>query len=95
MLHARRKPERLSACLGALASHSISRRRASPSFSLCSLNERKLRRKRQVKTRVSDQEEEEKHMPQSEQLEVLVLGSGIFSVANRLTKYVDINMFVR
>jgi len=94
MLHARRKPERLSACLGALASHSISRRRASPSFSLCSLNERKLRRKRQVKTRVRDQEEE-KHMPQSEQLEVLVLGSGIFSVANRLTKYVDINMFVR
>ena len=92
MLHARRKPERLSACLGALASHSISRRRASPSFSLCSLNERKLRRKRQVKTRVRDQEEE-KHMPQSEQLEVLVLGSGIFSVANRLTKYVDINTF--
>ena len=75
MLHARRKPERLSACLGALASHSISRRRASPSFSLCSLNERKLRRKRQVKTRVRDQEE--KRMPQSEQLEVLVLGSGI------------------
>ena len=94
MLHARRKPERLSACLGALASHSISRRRASPSFSLCSLDEQKLRRKRQVKTRVRDQEEE-KHMPQSEQLEVLVLGRGIFSVANRLTKYVDINMFVR
>ena len=63
-------------------------------LSLCSLNERKLRRKRQVKTRVRDQKEE-KHMPQSEQLEVLVLGSGIFSVANRLTKYVDINMFVR
>jgi hypothetical protein len=70
----------------------ISRRRASPSFSLCSPNEQKLRRKRQVKTRVRDQEEEEKHMPQSEQLEVLVLGSEIFSFANRLTKYVDINM---
>jgi len=85
MLHARRKPERLSACLGALASHSISRRRASPSFSLCSLNERKLRRKRQVKTRVRDQEEE-KHMPQSEQLEVLVLGSGIFFCCEPLDK---------
>ena len=38
-------------------------------------NEQKLRRERQAKTRVRDQEE--KRMPQSEQLEVLVLGSGI------------------
>jgi hypothetical protein len=62
-------------------------------LSLCSPNEHKLRRKRQVKTRVRDQEGEEKHMPQSKQLAVLVLGSGISSLVNRLTRYVDINMF--